>query len=124
MDKDKYFDDKVKQMTDHLDEIKKEAENKEKPEKKLSQDEFILLALKTLVKPPYSGFHNVHSYFNMAFRRYFKGADPVRAVIEAEKRGLVKTRSTKGGYVIYPPNQNLTNEERAVTVLKKMGLYE
>ena len=45
-------------------------------EKKLTEEEFVLQAIKKLRKEPFRGIHSVYSGFNEAFRKYF-GTNPV-----------------------------------------------
>ena len=39
--------------------------------KKLTEEEFVVQAIKKLRKDPYRGIHSVYSGFNEAFRKYF-----------------------------------------------------
>jgi hypothetical protein len=71
-------------------------------EAKLSEDEFIISAIKTLRKPPYKGIHSVYSGFNQAFREYFN-KDPVGATTKLAQEGKIVTRPVKGGVTIYLP---------------------
>jgi hypothetical protein len=43
--------------------------------KKLTEEEFVIQAIKKLRKEPYRGIHSVYSGFNEAFRKYF-GTNP------------------------------------------------
>jgi hypothetical protein len=45
-------------------------------ERKLTEEEFVLQAIKKLRKEPFRGIHSVYSGFNEAFRKYF-GTNPV-----------------------------------------------
>jgi len=74
-------------------------------EKKLSEEEFILRAIKKLRKPPYKGIHSVYSGFNQAFREYF-GSDPVEATNRLAKEGKITTRPIKGGVMLYMPGDS------------------
>lgn len=89
--------------------------------KKLTPEEFILLALKKLPKPGYHGIHAVFSGFNAAFRKYFPGLDPVKEVNKLVAEGKVSIRPAKGGVIIYKgtPQQLPTT---GGTALEKMGL--
>jgi hypothetical protein len=49
-------------------------------EKKLSEHEFVIRAIKKLRKPPYKGIHSVYSGFNRAFKDYFN-ASPVKVYV-------------------------------------------
>jgi len=46
--------------------------------KKLTEEEFVVQAIKNLRKEPFRGIHTVYSGFNEAFRKYF-GTNPVEA---------------------------------------------
>ena len=69
-------------------------------EKKLSEYEFVVRAIKKLKKPPYKGIHTVYSGFNQAFREYFN-KDPVEATTRLAQEGKIVTRPVKGGVMIY-----------------------
>ena len=71
-------------------------------EKKVSEYEFVISAIKTLHKPPYKGIHSVYSGFNQAFREYFN-KDPVEATTKLAQEGKIVTRPVKGGVTIYLP---------------------
>ncbi len=71
-----------------------------KSEEKLSEEEFVLNAIKNLRTGNYKGIHVVYSGFNKAFREYFD-ADPVESVKKLEKNGVVVTRPVKGGVMLY-----------------------
>jgi len=45
---------------------------------KLTEEEFVLQAIRKLRKDPFRGIHTVYSGFNEAFRKYFE-SDPVEA---------------------------------------------
>ena len=74
-------------------------------EEKVSQEEFIIKAIKKLRKPPYKGIHTVYSGFNQAFRNYFGDADPVAATNKMAKEGKLRIRPVKGGVMLYLPEE-------------------
>jgi hypothetical protein len=65
-------------------------------EKKLSEYEFIVRAIKKHRKPPYKGIHSVYSGFNRAFGEYFD-KDPVEATTKLAAEGKIATRPVKRG---------------------------
>jgi len=67
-------------------------------EKKLSEHEFVIRAIKKLRKPPYKGIHSVYSGFNRAFKDYFN-ANPVEATTKLAQEGKIVTRPVKGSRV-------------------------
>jgi len=73
-------------------------------EQKVSQDEFVLRAIKKLRKPPYRGIHTVYSGFNQAFRKYFD-ADPIGVTSRMAQEGKIAIRPVKGGVMLYLPEE-------------------
>jgi hypothetical protein len=69
-------------------------------EKKISEYEFVVRAIKKLRKPPYKGIHSVYSGFNQAFREYFD-KDPVELTTGLADEGKIITRPVKGGVTLY-----------------------
>ncbi len=62
-------------------------------EKKLTEEEFVLQAIKKLRKEPFRGIHSVYSGFNEAFRKYF-GTNPVEATSRLAAAGKIETTAT------------------------------
>jgi hypothetical protein len=73
-------------------------------ERKLSEEEFVLQAIKRLRKEPYRGIHSVYSGFNEAFRKYF-GTNPVEATSRLAAEGKMETRPFKGGVMLFLPGE-------------------
>ncbi|MBW2065374.1 MAG: hypothetical protein JRJ03_10635 [Deltaproteobacteria bacterium] len=73
-------------------------------ERKISEYEFVIKAVKKLRKPPYKGIHSVYSGFNQAFREYF-GKDPVEATTRLAQEGKIVTRPVRGGVMLYLPDE-------------------
>jgi len=73
-------------------------------EKKLTEEEFVLQAIKKLRKEPFRGIHTVYSGFNEAFRKYF-GANPVEATSKLAAEGKIETRPFKGGAMLFLPGE-------------------
>ena len=71
-------------------------------EKKISEYDFVIRAIKKLRKPPYKGIHSVYSGFNQAFRDYFD-KDPVEVTTRLAQKGKIVTRPVKGGVTLYLP---------------------
>jgi len=71
-------------------------------EKKLSEYEFVVKAIKKLRNPPYKGIHSVYSGFNQAFRDYFN-KNPVEVTTELANEGKIVTRPVRGGVILYLP---------------------
>ena len=84
--------------------------------KKLSEEEFVVRAIKKLKRPPYRGIHSVYSGFNQAFREYF-AANPVEVTNRLAQEGKIRTRPVKGGVMLYLP-EDIENETQSV--LKKI----
>jgi len=73
-------------------------------EKKLSEEEFVIQAIKKLRKEPYRGIHSVYSGFNEAFRKYF-GTDPTEATSRMAAEGKIVSRPLKGGVMLFLPGE-------------------
>ena len=73
-------------------------------ERKLTEEEFIVQAIKKLRKEPFRGIHSVYSGFNEAFRKYF-GTNPVEATSRLAHEGKVETRPFKGGVMLFLPGE-------------------
>jgi hypothetical protein len=69
-------------------------------EKKLTEEEFVVQAIKKLRKEPYRGIHSVFSGFNEAFRKYFQ-TNPVAATSKLAAEGKIETRPFKGGVMLF-----------------------
>ena len=69
-------------------------------EKKLSEEEFVVQAIRKLRKDPFRGIHSVYSGFNEAFRKYF-GTNPVEATTRLAAEGKIETRPFKGGIMLF-----------------------
>jgi hypothetical protein len=106
--------------------------------KKLTEEEFVVQAIRNLRKDPFRGIHSVYSGFNEAFRKYF-GTNPVEATSKLAGEGKLETRPFKGGVMLFLPgeapkrpsveeiikmvlseNQNLPAEEFVIESIKKL----
>jgi len=72
--------------------------------KKLTEEEFVVQAIKKLRKDPYRGIHSVYSGFNEAFRKYF-GTDPVKTTSKLADESKIETRPFKGGMMLFLPGE-------------------
>jgi hypothetical protein len=72
--------------------------------KKLTEEEFVVQAIRKLRKEPFRGIHTVYSGFNEAFRKYF-GTNPVEATSRLAIEGKVETRPFKGGVMLFLPGE-------------------
>jgi hypothetical protein len=73
-------------------------------ERKLTEEEFVLQAIRKLRKEPYRGIHSVYSGFNEAFRKYF-GINPVEVTSRLATEGKIETRPFKGGVMLFLPGE-------------------
>ncbi len=73
-------------------------------ERKLTEEELVLQAIKQLRKDPFRGIHSVYSGFNEAFRKYF-GTNPVEATSRLAAEGKIETRPFKGGVMFFLPGE-------------------
>jgi hypothetical protein len=69
---------------------------------KMSEEEFVINAIKKLRKPPYKGIHCVFSGFNGAFREYF-GKNSMDVTQRLANEGKIIVRPVKGGIMLYLP---------------------
>ncbi len=76
-------------------------------ENKISEEGFVINAIKKLRKPPYKGIHTVFSGFNTAFREYFE-KDPIEVTSRMAKEGKILIRPAKRGVMLYLPEDNPT----------------
>jgi len=89
---------------------------------RLSQEEFVHRAIRTLRTPKSKGIHSVYSGFNEAFKRYFDGLDPVQATTALAADGKIEIRPVRGGVMLYLPGEAPTRGQRGDEALKQMGL--
>ena len=80
---------------------------------KLSEEEFVVRAIKKLRKPPYKGIHSVYSGFNDAFKRYF-GTNPVETTNTLAQEKKIGIRPIKGGVMLYLPEDAPESGENAL----------
>jgi len=73
-------------------------------ERKLTEEEFVLQAIKKLRKEPFRGIHSVYSGFKEVFRKYF-GTNPVEATSGLAAEGKIETRPFKGGVMLFLPGE-------------------
>jgi len=74
--------------------------------KKLSEEEFVVQAIKKLRKEPFRGIHCVYSGFNEAFRKHFN-KDPIESTSKMASEGkieIIPLRSGKG-VMLYLPGE-------------------
>jgi len=90
---------------------------------KLTQEEFVKLAIAKLRLENYKGIHSIYSGFNDAFKTYFDGANPIDATGELARLGKIVIRPVKGGVMLYMPSDG-PEMNRGDMALKKMGLLE
>jgi len=72
--------------------------------RKLTEEEFVLQAIKRLRKEPFRGIHSVYSGFNEAFRKYF-GTNPVEVTSRLAAEGKMEIRPFKGGVMLFLPGE-------------------
>ncbi len=73
-------------------------------ERRLSEEEFVLQAIKKLRKDPFRGIHTVYSGFNEAFRKYFQ-KNPVEVTQKLAEEGKIEIRPFKGGAMLFLPGE-------------------
>ncbi len=90
-------------------------------DKKLTHEEFVNLAIQRLRTGAYKGVHSVYSGFNEAFKLYFQGENPIQITNGMAEDGRIVVRPTKGGVVLYLPDE-APLASRGEEALRKMGL--
>ena len=91
--------------------------------KKLTEEEFVIQAIKKLRRDPYRGIHSVYSGFNEAFRKYF-GTNPTEATSRLAAEAKIETRPFKGGAMLFLSGEapkRPTIEEVIRTILGEEG---
>ncbi|MGD0918595.1 MAG: hypothetical protein ABSB22_19275 [Thermodesulfobacteriota bacterium] len=73
-------------------------------ERKLTEEEFVVEAIKKLRREPFRGIHSVYSGFNEAFRKYF-GTNPVEVTSRLAAVGKIEVRPFKGGAMLFLPGE-------------------
>jgi len=89
---------------------------------RLSVEEFVHLAIKSLRMGEFKGIHSVYSGFNEAFKKYF-GQDPVQATNRLAEERKIEIRPIKGGVLLYLPGE-APSQSRGDEALRKMGLAQ
>jgi len=90
------------------------------PDGKLSVEEFVILAIRSLRMGDFKGIHSVYSGFNEAFKKYF-GQDPVQATNKLAEEKKIEIRPIKGGVLLYLPGE-APSQSRGDQALEKMGI--
>jgi hypothetical protein len=79
----------------------------------MSEEEFVLRAIKRLRKPPYKGIHSVYSGFNQAFKEQF-GKNPIEATNRLAEEGKIVIRPVRGGVMLYLPGDFPISAQKGV----------
>lgn len=82
----------------------------------VSEEEFVLRAIKRLRKPPYRGIHTVFSGFNQAFKEHF-GKSSIEVTQKMAAEGKIVIRPVRGGVMLYFSDEA---PEAQKSVLKKI----
>jgi hypothetical protein len=89
---------------------------------KLTVEEFVIQAIKSLRMGDFKGIHSVYSGFNEAFKKYF-GQDPVQATNRLAEDKKIEIRPIKGGVLLYLPGE-APSRSRGDEALEKMGINQ
>jgi hypothetical protein len=89
---------------------------------RMTHEEFVHHAIRTLRTPQSRGIHSVYSGFNQAFKQYFPGEDPVAVTTRLAEAGRIELRPVRGGVMLYLPGEAPARGARGEDALKKMGL--
>ncbi|MBM4129340.1 MAG: hypothetical protein FJ243_04370 [Nitrospira sp.] len=89
---------------------------------KVSHEEFVRRAIVSLRREGYKGIHSVYSGFNVAFKKYYDGENPVEVTNRLAREGKIIVRPVKGGVMLYLPEDMTAQRDTADEVLRKMGL--
>jgi hypothetical protein len=75
--------------------------------KRYTPEEFTLMAIVKLQKPPYKGIHSLYSGFKDAYVKFFPGRNVDADIDDMARRGIIDTRpSKKGGPTMYVGGQD------------------
>ncbi|OGP75252.1 MAG: hypothetical protein A2V86_09880 [Deltaproteobacteria bacterium RBG_16_49_23] len=88
----------------------------------LSEEEFVLEAIKKLRRDPYKGIHSVFSGFNEAFRKHFN-KDPVELTSRMASAGKVEIIPLKSGkgVMLYIPGESPKGKKTDEALKKILG---
>ena len=67
---------------------------------RLSHEDFVRKAIVSLRKEGFKGIHTVYSGFNEAFKKYFKGENPVDVTNALAREGKIRFDETPRSKVI------------------------
>jgi len=88
---------------------------------RLTEEEFVIRAIRALRKPGYKGIHSVYSGFNEAFRKYFeRRVDPVEVTNRLASEGKIVVRPAKGGVMLYLPEDGVPPATSADEALERI----
>jgi hypothetical protein len=91
---------------------------------KISQEEFVKLAIVKLRTGNFRGIHSVFSGFNEAFKKYYGDGDPIATTNALAEAGTIALRPVKRGVMLYMPEEAPEFADKAELALRKMGLLE
>jgi hypothetical protein len=86
----------------------------------MTEEEFVIRAIRALRKPGYKGIHSVYSGFNEAFRKYFGGRDPVEVTNRLASEGKIVVRPARGGVMLYLPEDGVPPTTSADEALERI----
>lgn len=87
---------------------------------RMTEEEFVIRAIRALRKPGYKGIHSVYSGFNEAFRKYFGGRDPVEVTNRLASEGKIVVRPARGGVMLYLPEDGVPPTTSADEALERI----
>jgi hypothetical protein len=85
----------------------------------LTEEEFVVRAIRALRRPGYKGIHSVYSGFNEAFRKYFS-KDPVEVTNRMAREGKIIVRPARGGVMLYLPEDGVVPATSGEDALEKI----
>jgi hypothetical protein len=68
---------------------------------RMTPEEYVVNAIRTLRGPESTGIHSRFSGFNRAFRIYFPDLDPVETTTRLAGAGIIAIRPARGGVMLY-----------------------
>jgi hypothetical protein len=88
----------------------------------LSEEEFVIQAIKKLRREPYKGINSVYSGFNDAFRKFFN-KDPVEFTSKMASEGKIEIIPLKGrkGVMVYLPGEGPRGRKTEEALKKILG---
>ena len=88
----------------------------------ISEEEFVLKAIKAGASDKSKGIHSVYSGFNSAFRTVYPGSDPVVVTTRMAKADKIVVQMRRGGAMLYLPGEAPAAVDKGAKLLAVRGM--